>query len=460
MSGRTTGTDANFELMYAGVANTKPHGRDGAVNKINTGRYDRFSTRIYSSSDTWGQLYWFYNRTWTSFGVKNFRISKGWNTYDIDLRAVSSWKGWPLGLRLDPANTSGVTFRVDWARLYAQRTGGTVKVSWNDSQPGGTAALYADADSDPANGGLAQIASASSDSTSSVQWNVATFPPGRYWLYAEKNGQRSASIGPIYVNQRPLMEIVKPERTTGREFSAATGNAWDFSSAADVSYFEDVNSPSYGGGYLTAWTASADPRVYFPVRRAIDTNRYHWLSFSTAYSGGFDYGLGTMARIIWSPLSHFDFNAMQTGNDIVTYPRWTQYVFDMKKMRLDHGSIGWNGTVNMLRFDPLETPPSRRFLLDYVRLTADNEANTTYDIRWVDRRRSSLPTKISWYYDSDRSGYNGRLIKAEITQLRGTNRLDWNTRSLAAGKYFVYFVATDGYGVAKGYSKVPVYVRR
>ncbi len=65
---------------------------------------------------------------------------------------------------------------------------------------------------------------------------------------------------------------------------------------------------------------------------------------------------------------------------------------------------------------------------------------------------------MSFYYDTDRSGYNGTLIQSGISAPAGSGSTVWNTPSVPGGTYYLYAVVTDGYNTNRFYATGPVIV--
>jgi hypothetical protein len=82
---------------------------------IDADYYAKARVRLTSSSDAYGQLYW-WKSTETPYAL-SFPVRAGTRTYDVDLRASPSWSGTVTRFRLDPVNASGVTCAVDYVSL-------------------------------------------------------------------------------------------------------------------------------------------------------------------------------------------------------------------------------------------------------------------------------------------------------------------------------------------------------
>lgn len=455
LSGRSSGTDAYVHPLFPGYRDAVPMGRDGAANRIDTGKFNRFAIRLYSSRRTVGQVFWFYNQVWTDFGSKIFTVEPGWNIYIVNPADTGRWTGRPMGFRVDPSVHDGVTFKIDWIRLY-QQTSRRVTLAWTDSSSGGTVDIYLDDDTNADNGNLGLIASQSSAASNTYRFDPSPYPRGRYYFFLREDGDAGVFSNSFEVSRPPLTVITDPDSKGGDDYATVTGNPWDMSSRNDLDYWVGLSDVAFNNGIMSGRTASSDGYFHLRVPTPIDTNRFHRLTFKYRYDGSFDFGAGTISRYIWSP-DPFNINLYQTLDDIVVYPRWITYFLDLKKAKLDSGNIGWNGQMVGFRFDPLELA-GRRFYVDYIRLAADDRADRSFMIKWRDARGSPRPTNVSIFYDTNQSGFDGRVIVRNRQQVSGVNTYSWNTTSIASGTYFIYTVADDGVGITRKYSTGPLII--
>ncbi len=463
LSGRTTG-HAYFHPLFPGYRDGYPLGRDGEINKIDTSKYNSVSFRMYSSKRTIGQVHWLYNTMWTKFGVNAFRVKKGWHTYSIDLAADDQWVGKPMGFRFTPAYEPDVHFKVDWMRLY-QKSKRRVSLEWNDSKPGSRVLIYLDRDRVYGNNKVEKLTSRTSGRQNTYTWNPSPYKPGSYYFYLKKAGEPAVYSKRILINRVPLITILNPDDKGGKDYaSVETGNPWDMNGPNDIEFNDYLTDIRFKDGIMSAKTVMKNPgqkigEGFFHLRvpKPIDTNKYHRLTFRYRYDGYFDFGLGTMARAIWGP-DWWDLTRHSTSDAIITYPRWTTYTMDLKKMPIVAGNIGWNGLVREFRFDPLEVSKPWRFYVDYIRLSADDWANRGMTIQWNEGRLTPRPTKVAIYYDTNRSGFNGRLIAKGLKSVSGKNSYKWNTKQVPEGKYWIHIAATDGVSSSKVYSTGPVVI--
>lgn len=460
LTAKATNNDPSFYLLFPGYSGTVPTGRDGKINRIKTSFYNRLSMRMYSSKKTSGQIYWFYGQDdWSNIGVISFAVLPGWQTYDINLASSPKWTRLPMGLRIDPTYQSGVSFKVDWVKLYHQ--GGserTVTINWTDDSPG-LAELYLDRDTDPTNSNGQLLSSFKTSSVNnSFKLNTSLYAPGTYRFYVKKAGSFYYS-DPFVISRPPLIKILEPDKTGGRDFATARGNPWDMSDAADIRKMTDLEAAYFKNGIFSAVNSTADGYFFLNLPRPINAAAYHMLTIKMRYDGYFNFGLGTMSRFIWNNYGEFSMPTYQTLDDLVIYPEWTTYTFCLKNAPVETGNLGWQGYVNVFRFDPFEIPYKWRFYIDYIKLANYDKAGKTFLIKWIDRKANQRPTKVSLYYDTNRRGFNGQLIAANLNQVRGINYYTWNTSNLPAGRYFVYLIAKDGVSRTSVYSSGPVIKR-
>lgn len=447
---------ATVHPLFAGYDGVVFAGRDGYINRISTSRYNRVSVRMYSSRRAKAKIYWFYNQTWNRFGSKSFMTQPGWHTYIINVASSGQWKGKPMGLRLDPTHVRGVRLKIDWIRLYKQSRR-RITLKWTQTQPEGTTRIYLDTDKDPSNG--KELIDTLEGSSGTYQWDPSAYAPDNYWLFVKEGDRRGVYSKRITINRPPLTRVLDPDDKGGSDYAAKeTGDAWNMSQPSDVWYTKEMKNVTFRNGIMSGTPTGGDPHLHLRVPKGINTNVYHRMTFRYSYSGPFDYGGGTMVRTIWSP-DHNKLELFQTLNDLPTYPSWETYTVDLKKAGIDGGNIGWNGIMNDFRFDPSEGVIRSRFHLDYIRIAADDTANRAFTIKWRDKKKSPRPTRVSLFYDTNSSGFNGRAIVRNKLQVRGVNKHKWNTRRIPARKYYIYAVADDGINKTRTYSSGPIVIR-
>jgi len=193
---------------------------------------------------------------------------------------------------------------------------------------------------------------------------------------------------------------------------------------------------------------------------------FHRLTIRSGYEGDFDLrdieGGGTMGRVVWHHSD--DPGAVQQSNDIVTYEGTRTVTVDLDQAELHEtdgeagGSRDWaSGDVSGIRWDPNEDRGSRRWWLERVALRADDEAGSSFDIRWVDTGFAPGST-VRIYAQDDQKGTNRRPISGSLTQEPGTNVFRWQTEQVRGGWYYIYVEVEGRAGKAGSVSDGPVRV--
>lgn len=464
--GMFSGTQANGDpyvtLLHPGVYSAIPTGRDGQKYPVNTGAYDSFSFRMSATGSDDCNLYWFYNNVWTSFGVtSSTRVSGIQKVYKANLTTQPyAWSGFPIGLRFDLGSVRGQlgSFSLDWVKLYKANTR-PFSVNWNELSPG-YVTIYLDADSDNNNGNeIWMNATTDQAGANTLSIDLSPYMAGTYYIYmVDRNGQRTVPV-PLTISAPPLINITDPSERGGEDFATTFGgDPWDMNSESDIAFATGMAASFNQNGLQIGVNAGNDPAWYFRQPAWIDTARYHRLTFRYAYDGAFDVGGGTVARVFWSH-NGWDPANFVTSDDIVVYPGWFEYTIDLRTVPTENGA-GWNGGVNLMRLDPLELPESRAYYLDYVRLTADNEARGPFTVRWTESKPAPRPTTVDIYVDTDDFSQNGNeiLVAQNVPSVAGENAYTANFGSVPTGTYRVLFVAHDDVSTVRKYSNGPLVV--
>lgn len=458
-------------VVFAGYAPSAfaAAGREGIAAPVDAGRYTTASFRLYSANATALALLW--DRCGPDRGrcvgtSATVRVAPGWNTYTIPLRAESGepWAGAVVEVRLTVAGDgSPVPTALDWFRLHAPGDG--VDVSY----PSGT--LYWDGDDDRAN-----------NTPDNPNWGVvgtgggtatfpaASYPDGTYRFHAD-SGPSSA---PLLVGS-PVPDFAQPDAEGGADYAATVrGDAWDFDQPSDVAAFGNAADLRFDAGVLTAVNAGPDPGdpfVFLAMGPPIDTARFHRVTVRASLDGAFDLGPapggGAHGRLLWDLGTDPAPRPLYDSKELVVYPGVGEYVVDLATVppseAIDTSAAsrpGWVGTVPRLRYDPNEDPGARRWSIDEIAVRADDETvDDVFDILWRDASsQSGVPATVALFADTDRAGFDGRLIAADLEQRPGENRYRWDTRDWPAGRYHVYAeIQRDGV-VGRRYAGGPVVV--
>ena len=358
-----------------------PWGRDPVLNPVDTNRYTTITFSMAADHDATGVVLWY---TCAQIlpscqGGFTFPTKAGWNVYSFNIPAQQlvpgslPWAGPILGLHIVPSASGPASISFDWVRLT----------------PTG-------ADAAP------------------------------------------AAPGP------PQPRFLTPSRSGGTDYAAAVrGDAWDFNEPTDVADSSGINF-TVGGGVLNGTNTDGDPAIVLPLGPApVDGSRYHRLVFGITYDGPFglsgDPGGGMVARLIWQFAGHPEF--FQDSQDIIVYPGTHVYEIDLATNppaeAADEGDsprIGWiNQLMTYVRFDPSEDPGPRHFVLDFVRLAADNDQSTP--IQFFDAAWKAGET-VDLYAATDRNNCTGTAIATGLPVNQGVNQVPWPA-GFPAGTYWV-----------------------
>jgi len=338
---------------------------------------------------------------------------------------------------------------------------------------------------------------------------------------AAQGSVQAYSIGYFHVNDVPIVTFTKPsEEGSTEDYAAMTfGDPWDMANDKDVEYTVNLDGPQFttlnyqdinGNNFAnqTVYKSSSlpgvaplvgDPQAFllhwlrpdgYPARgksRPINADRYHNFVGKLGIAGPFSYYDGSHIRVIWKNQNETlenvsdDIIVRHLNDNSADYGPWimNKIVVDLKRPDiLEQGAAspshsGWTGWLDAFRVDPHEFSTPREFFYDDIKLTADWTADKEFTVNWTVSHFDPSPTvatTVSLYYDKDNSGYDGTLIagllatdvKAEAqTGAPATETMasyKWNVSGLAAGKYWLYAVVTDGTNTNRAYAGGPLIV--
>ncbi len=445
----TTGVDPGLTLHGTGlIGQAQPLLRDGSRIPIDAGVYRILTFRMYSEIDSLAQIFYFFDGTQTDFAFSNaFPVQAGWRVYAVDLAeigtagtqgAATGWTGLVRGLRIDPLNSGGGSnLRLDWARLTplpSQTEGAPAfSIDWSGLTPvGATVEFFIDTDDQGQDGvKVGQVEAAAA--TGSFNWGAAIaypqtglpyplpsgFEPGQYRVHTRVNGQDLGySPGPLTINGSPVVEILQPSFATGEDYAASqVGNPWDMDAAPDIHREEHIVSSSYDAGVHVATSdTSRDPQLFLNLADPIDPARYKYAVFRYQLDGLRNIGNGSVSRFLWHE-PNMPQNAGVTL-DMIVYEGWQVYKLDLSAALLSEGPSWTSGQWTTFRFDPHEFDEQRVSRLDYVLLTAGDEAADSFEIRWeapFGAAGETLTTTL--YYDDDADFANGATQIAAFSDL-------------------------------------------
>jgi hypothetical protein len=370
-----------FEFIRSHVGMALPWGRDPGIYPLDPSRYTTISFAMTADHDAAGGVLWY---TCAQIlpscqGGFSFPTKSGTHTYTYDIpsqpRFAGSlpWAGDIRGLFIVPSGGTPISVAFDWVRVM---------------------------------------------------------PPG-------------ADATPAAVSP-PQPQFLSPSRSGGRDYaSVVRGDAWDFSEASDVASATGMTY-TVAGGVLDGVSTTNDPQIELPLGPTpIDGTRFHRLVFRVTYDGPFGLadapGGGMNVRVIWQVAARPDL--YQDSQDVIVYPGLHTYEIELGTNppsdavdETDAVRIGWAGQqITSLRFDPHEDPGPRGFVLDFIRLTEDNDSSTP--IQFVDAAWQAGET-VDLIAASDRSSCNGASIATGVSVLQGVTQVAWPT-GLAAGSYSV-----------------------
>ena len=443
------------------------------------------------------------NLIWNAYGTVgtsgNIQVYPGWWIYAVDIPAlgVAGGPSWSAAnpiqsLRFDPIFMPNITFSVDWARLTNYDATLDRTITWTGA---GQMDLFLDNDTNFANGYVGQIATGVSGG--SYTFNVGGLPAGTYYVAIRPTagGAAAYSTGAWTVNDIPTLTFTSPNPEGSSDDFATTqlGNAWDMNATSDVDLSLNVantaittipaqdeagtalgNVRVYSGN--TAGTFN-DPEIFTLVwtgrgsTHRIDTNRYRILSLKWGIRRPRDINTGSIGRVIWHVVGE---NSPGTPNpaenvslDLILRHLGTANVIqniiaDMKNIPLVPGAgspshTGWNGMLDGFRIKPDEFPDTTNFYVQYVKLSAFEQADTSYTLQWNYANAGTATPTLQFYYDATGTGFAGTQIISGLNPVTGS--YVWNTSALPNGTYYIYAQIMNGATLMnRTYARWPIIV--
>lgn len=501
----TTNPDPRINIHPTGLA--QPALNVGSRFPIDASHYVLLSFRMCSNMAGQGQIFWFYDQTFTKFAYSYFfPVISGCRIYVVDLRSafwsgrggLSGWNGNPIGLSIDPvASGSNVHLQLDWVRLTTADTSQSLPITWHMSSGGAKLEFYVDTDSSGYDGTkIGEVVNAPVNGV--FQWGStllnggdARYPyplpeslqPGQYYVYAQMNGEPAGySSKPFTVDATPIVTFLRPSAISGRDYATTVvGDAWDMSNSGDVTETQHIVDSRFANGVYHALTdSSGDPQILLHVEDPIDTNRYKYLTYRMYIEGVQDIGRGWVSRIYWwnqGPTADY-----VVTDDIVVYEGWQVYSLDLSKVALEPSlGPGWSGYQRVLRLDPVEVPNPMSIHLDYVMLTGDEQVQRGSLFPVMYQISENTGVTINLYYDTNKNHLDGKTIMVtsapspplvspfkvylpfvskltnDLPHLSGIMVI-WDTTQVEPGAYYLCAEVDDGSNVATWYSDTPVIV--
>ena len=285
-------------------------------------------------------------------------------------------------------------------------------------------------------------------------------------------------------NIPPQLAITSPSFISGPDYATTiANNPWDMDDSGDVTTQYNTVGGTFSGGVYTGTNpnGNSDPGVVLNVPTPINTKQFKYMTYRMKLDGQFNTDTGgSVARVIWWTTIPQE---SSTSNDIVFYEGYQTVSFDLNKIKLEPGSPVWSGSApKVFRLDPHEFTTPRTFHVDYVMLTGDTTANSSFNIRYNTSDGDGAAPTPQFFFDNDANGFNGTPITCtSSTSVAALGNFDvflpmairysppppvspvgstctWDTSSVPNGTYYIYGLASDGADTAQIYSQTPVVV--
>ncbi len=413
-----------------------------------------------------------------------------WLSYPPIYPAGKAWSGDMYALMTIPSTESqvGSTVQLDWARLYDPDTATDLTITWDSAGiPADiyhAVALYIDNDTSSFDGDL--YASGIVDDGQFI-FNTGALPPGDYYLYLEvlehfNSGfnvvARSGYSSRITIGEPPQFTFTSPTATSGVDYATTElGNPWDMADSSDIAQSYDLLNPVFQDGQLHAAVPGlTDAMLFLNTERdgttvPIDTTKYRYLSYrlEADHSQG-DALFTRMIRGWVTKLTWWDTDLLVDGTysrDLHLYEGMRAYTMDLFDNDLANPNYdydaGWEeiGQATVFRIDPLESDVDVNFILDDVKLCAENEpTGGNFTIAWNCQDGDDTNITVSLYYGyfSDLGYQEEPTPIASRQQTSGPNQFTWDTFGLPTGDYYIRAEVTDGLHTQSVMSPVPIVI--
>ena len=487
LSGTTSITGAGLFPLYMGLGSSINLSR-GANFPIDTSRYRYLTVKVRDNAGSQNVNAYFYPTDISSYGVTHyFPVPQNqWTIVTIDFindlypspTSTVQWtdQRYVAGLRVDPANGSGVSFSIDWIRLTAPATAARkTSVQWTDT---GSATTYSIIAVDNAGAGTAYTL-ATGVSGASYLADTSFLAPGQYQIQVKRADNTSGNSATYRINSPPQIAVTAPSVSgdTAQDFATSVaGNPWGPFSATDFQIISNFTGVSYSNPVNSFYgrPTNSDPGWYFNLGgHAIDTGIYRSLCFDLEVFGPRSVGLGSVARVFWGNAP----TTMTTSQDVVLDDNLSDTTVghycipDLSAVPLENANGGtWTGTMSQFRIDPDEfTPPGgcstpdtcHDVRLDKVTLSPFAQANPGYTFQWSLSDSDNASSTVAVYLDPDSDPFNGNeiLIHSSPGTANGNGSYAWpGSTSVTYGAYNVLIVADDGTNSVSQYAGGPLIV--
>jgi len=519
-----SGNLPNFWLLDPIAATSAQIGKVGTVYPIDSTKYRRFVIRLNMSGTGLGNPSpgGSSHLIWNIYGPQEtpprqqststaFPVYAGQWIYSVDLPTLGIAGGptWAASnpvqsLRVDPIFMPNINFQVDWARLTIDNDPSLHStIIWTGTGP---VDIFLDNDKTWGNGNESQIATGVSGT--SYSFFVGALPAGTYYVAIRPTGSSSApsySNGSWIVNDIPTLTFTSPNPEGSSDDFATTvlHNPWDMNAISDVDLTFNVGTPAISNitaqdeagnslgssvrvysGTTTGPNASnfADPEIFplhWTVRGAtnhIDTSRYRILSLKWGITRPRDLNNGSVGRVVWRVFgetvenvsSDFNLHHLGTANVI------QNIIADMKTIPLAWGgspahfgggspsTTGYTGMLDSFRIKPDEFSTATNYYVQDVKLSAFEQADTSYTIQWSYTNAGAAMPGLELDYDNTGTGFSGTQIVTNLNphNLTATSgSYVWNTTALPNGIYYIYARIMNGSTVMnQNYARWPIYI--
>jgi hypothetical protein len=480
---------------------TIPIDNEGGYAPIDTSRYRYITFRMYSSRDVLGVVYWHRTKSFAraDLGESTFiPFQRGWHTYTLDPVTQRgggdlAWRAGPIeAIAIKTAFAAGVTTKLDWVRISTTPPAEAPEVTIRWTPASTTFDLYYDTDPRGMNATLIQKNVLGT--TGIYRWRTPNLAPATYYLFSHLPGRTMGALPSqtplsFKVNAPPHGTILAPSFTSGPDYATEMlGNPWDMSDRADIAMMHNLTNTSFQNGIFRATNSITfpsvqdDPGITLAMGPPIDPQRYYYATYRMRLLGPQDVFLGSVSRFHWSVTPDFPGSYTTLWSKIV-YEGWRTVTVDLRSAPIESVSRGgpWsNGQSKVIfRFDPHEFPVARTFEIDDIKLTRNDQASTSFAIRYTAGDRDNDTLTRTFYFTPDRTGAGGTVIRCEggapptssryrvylPLVRRGGMAADgsacvWNVRSVAPGNYFVKMVLDDGINSTVVLSQTPLEIRR
>ena len=445
-----------------------------------------------------------------------------WRLYSTDfnlnfdnLNSNTPWPGlgeWQ-GIRIDPTGRQNIHFAVDWIRL-TDCAAVDVTINWQPVD--GEVNIWAGIGRSAAD----FLATTVSGATGQTVLDVQGWEPGQYFLGVQApGGAINWSASPLTIDAAPRLNITSPAFDSGNSIVWEMNSLEELDTNAYVGT-RCVNYVIENGildlytlpasalsadcrNYLGGGVYISDPQLVLnlPVT-PIDTQAYHYLTIRTYMEGQIqDINRGWMMRWLWKTYDNGDPQewCINISNDIAFNPGWQTFVVDLHNplAGLTEDAVGegdchprnWkDDPAQWLRLDINENATNSTFhqQIDWIRLSKpdrirqgqfypikfqasepiSNDALTVYytsDPTKPTQNIAEIPPVVSFDPPGNFRAYLPYNSVKFFTTVQSSSTsndqiLNWDTKNVSPGTYFICLEADDGLNQAIQCSLVPVEV--